>query len=805
MTFGAVNDISIVRTMLARAAQETQAAPSEAPVVVADTRPPPAPDGARYVVVRELGRGGMGRVDELFDRALGRRVARKACLPGAEDVHAALLLAEAQTCAQLEHPSIAPVYDVDTGDDGMPSYTMRVVPGRTFGDVLRERATDGARATLAQLLAVMRQVCLAVDYAHSRGVVHRDLKPDNVIVGAYGEVYVLDWGIAHLVEGASVVRDRDVQLGAAGTPGYMAPEQVVGGRIDARTDVFALGVMLYEIVAGGRPFDDVDAVSVLRRATSDLEVAAPSTRSLAPATDAFDSLILSAVSRSPDCRPASARALADAIDAFLDGERARLERLREADEKTREGEDARRSFEEHLADAERLRADAEQRLSTLSPWEAAETKAPAWALSAEGSRRGREAALSLAHAEAAFAAALSRVPDHPGARRGLAALYFRQLEAAEARGDADRMAQCLALARTYDDGDLRVELADEGELVVDAPPGTTLSIARVEPEGPLLVASRPSPLSVSSATRVASGSHVLVASHEGRTASYPVVVARAYAHRIELRLPEVPDGFVVVPGGPFLGSVNDASNRLSRHSLPDFAIATFPVTFGDYAQFLASLDDENVALRTPRHGDYPLMTKGRDGTFVIAGDVVEGPARRYVPASRELDLPVCCVSWWDAAAYVRWRRETTGRPFRLPTDLEWEKAARGADGRPYPMALSLDASFAKRRESRPEAAQLEPIGAFALDVSPYGVRDLAGGVADWTSTAADGTTLSDDEKEDPRDERQALWRGGSWSTITTGNQTRAAQLRHHRGTWVGFRVAMTLPPGSSLSVERLSS
>jgi serine/threonine-protein kinase len=199
------------------------------------------------------------------------------------------------------------------------------------------------------------------------------------------------------------------------------------------------------------------------------------------------------------------------------------------------------------------------------------------------------------------------------------------------------------------------------------------------------------------------------------------------------------------------------------------------------------------------------MTKGRDGTFVVAGDVVEGPARRYVPASRELDLPVCCVSWWDAAAYVRWRRETTGRPFRLPSDLEWEKAARGADGRPYPMALALDASFAKRRESRPEAAQLEPIGAFALDVSPYGVRDLAGGVADWTSTAADGTTLSDDEKEDPRDERQALWRGGSWSTITTGNQTRAAQLRHHRGTWVGFRVAMTLPPGSSLSVERLRS
>jgi serine/threonine-protein kinase len=803
VTFGTLHDLSAVRTMLAREGAPTASAPSDARVRVSEPAPPSSDDGSRYLLVRELGRGGMGRVDELFDRALGRRVARKACLPDAEDVHASLLLAEAQTCAQLEHPSVAPVYDVVTDDAGSPSYTMRVVAGRTLRDVLRERAADGAKTLLAPLLAVMRQVCLTVEYAHSRGVVHRDLKPDNVIVGSYGEVYVLDWGIAHLLEGASVVRDRDVSLTVAGTPGYMAPEQAIGGHIDARTDVFALGVMLYEIVAGGRPFEDADVASVLRRATRDFDVVAPSIRSPSVATDAFDSLILAAVSRDRERRPASARSLADAIDAFLDGERARAERAREADEKTREGEEARRSFDEHLAEAERLRDEAERRLATLAPWETAAAKAPAWALSSEASRRARDAALSLARAEAAFASALSRLPTHAGARRGMAALYYRQLLGAEARGDTDRAAQCLALARTYDDGELRLELADEGELVVDAPEGSTLALSRYEAEGPRLVATSPIPLEPHVPVRIPSGSHVLVATQGARTVRHPVVIARAFSHRASLVFPEVPSGFVVVPGGPFLAASADASGRLTPHELPDFAIATFPVTFGEYCQFLATLDDRDLARRTPRHGDYPLVTRnGR--AFVVADDVVEGPARRYAPGDRTLDLPVVCVSWWDAAAYVRWLRTTTGKPFRLPTDLEWEKAARGADGRAYPMATALDASFCKRRESRPEAAQLEPVGAFELDESPHGVRDLAGGVADWTATADGGGTLDDEEREDVADNRQALWRGGSWSTITTGNQTRAAQLRHHRGTWIGFRVALGLPEGSRMTSARMN-
>ena len=236
------------------------------PADVAKTLPP------RYHVVRALGRGCMGQVDEVFDRALGRSVAQKSVLPGKGEVHATLLVAEAQTCAQLEHPSIVPVYEIGADSEGNPHYTMRVVRGRTLRDVLvdNEDATK-AHPSLAQLLGILRQVCMAVDFAHSRGVVHRDLKPENVIVGAFGEVYVLDWGVAHVVDGSDVRRAAHDEF-MAGSPGYMAPEQALGGAIEARTDVFALGALLYEILSGQRPFADPDIQSIRLRAVTTLDV-----------------------------------------------------------------------------------------------------------------------------------------------------------------------------------------------------------------------------------------------------------------------------------------------------------------------------------------------------------------------------------------------------------------------------------------------------------------------------------------------------------------------------------------------------
>ena len=765
--------------------------------------------GERYMPIRELGRGGMGRVDVVFDRALGRPVAQKTVL---EPRHAGLLVAEAQICAQLEHPSIVPVYDLGSAA-GAPVYTMRVVRGRTLRDVLdaNERA-DGPRMGLTQLLGVLRQVCLAVDYAHSRGVVHRDLKPENVIVGEFGEVYVLDWGVAHVSPGSDINRSGALgpELTVAGSPGYMAPEQALGEEIGARTDLFALGVILYEVLSGRAPFEDRDLGSILRRIgrqTFPPPSAVDAARGI-PAV--FDPLVRACLRKDPAERPPSARFVADAIDAFLDGARARVERAREAAEHTLEGERARDAFEALDGEALRLWSDAETALAALRPWEPVERKLTAWNRLEQSRRLAAEAARALARAEAAFARALGRVPDHRRARAGLASLHFRQFESAEARGEPERMAQYLDLARAYDDGALELELANEGTLVVETTQPGEVTVARYEAAGVLLRAATARPLAPDEVIRLESGSYVVVARTEHAEVRYPLVIRRAQGHRLRLRIPhpgEVPEDMILIPGGPFMTFPSRSHRAIAAH-LPDFAIGRFPVTFREYSRFLTSIEDEDQRKkRTPGFVDVgALLLRSAAGEgWVLSPRCVEGEARKHIPAGRELDLPVHQISWYSATAYARWVATTTNRPYRLATDLEWEKAMRGADGRAFPMGNQLDPAFAKLRESRPEAPQPEPVGAFSLDESPYGVRDLAGGVGDWTSTSVDGAALPTlaAEGSAAADERQAVWRGGNWGSSATGQAMRYPMKLTARSGGVGFRLALSLDQndGSELVVE----
>ncbi|MCC6521765.1 MAG: serine/threonine protein kinase, partial [Polyangiaceae bacterium] len=540
---------------------------------------------ARYLPLRELGHGGMGRVDAVFDRALGRPVAQKT--PIDAEV-APLLVVEAQIGAQLEHPSIVPVYDVGRDPSGRPSYTMRVVNGRTLRDVLDagRAAGEGPRRGLAQLLGILRQVCLAVDYAHSRGVVHRDLKPENVIVGEFGEVYVLDWGVAYLTEASdirlSLEHERDASI--AGSPGYMAPEQALGGKLDGRADVYALGVILYEMLAGRSPFEhERDLSGVVARMVKPT-VPPPSVVAPGSVPTAFDEVVRGCLRRNPDERVPGARAIVDAIDRYLDAERERVEREREADARAAEGAEARRTMEALEREAAALGQQSEARLAELQPWEPTAVKEPLWELAERARRLEREAARERARAESAFTAALSRVPDHAAARAGLAALHFREFLAAEEAGDATRMAQHLELARSYDDGPLALELADEGALEIelvaqDARAAVTrapveLSIARYEARGMRLVPGEPRPLECGRRLVLGSGSdHVRARRRSGPGAEpepeevrYPLVVERAKLHKLRLRWPlpgEVPEGMVLVPGGPFL-ALPPGGQRLVR-------------------------------------------------------------------------------------------------------------------------------------------------------------------------------------------------------------------------------------------------
>ena len=217
-----------------------------------------APDaGERYVVHELIGRGGMGAVYRATDRALERDVALKVlALEGDGSALATQLGTEARVLAQLEHPGIVAVHDSGTLADGRPFYVMRLVRG--------ERLDVHARAlTRGDALRLFLGVCDAVAFAHARGVAHRDLTPANVMVGEFGQVLVLDWGLAARL-------GPDASL-AAGTPGFMAPEQRLADTpVDARSDVFGLGAILRSLM-------DSDAVprplaAIVAKAT-DLEQA----------------------------------------------------------------------------------------------------------------------------------------------------------------------------------------------------------------------------------------------------------------------------------------------------------------------------------------------------------------------------------------------------------------------------------------------------------------------------------------------------------------------------------------------------
>jgi serine/threonine-protein kinase len=245
----------------------------------------------RYDVLGEIASGGMGVVLRAYDRQLHREVALKLMHREREADPAMRLrfVEEAQLTGQLQHPGVPPVFERGELDDGRPYYTMKVVKGRTLGELLAPDPQDdeseraaGHRPDPARLLSIFEAICQAVAYAHGKGIIHRDLKPSNVMVGAFGEVQVMDWGLAKVLGAVrndevagSVVRtvrtessDSPVYTGTVGTPAYMPLEQAQGltDHVDTRADVFALGAILCKILTGAPAYTGRTPDEVLRKA-----------------------------------------------------------------------------------------------------------------------------------------------------------------------------------------------------------------------------------------------------------------------------------------------------------------------------------------------------------------------------------------------------------------------------------------------------------------------------------------------------------------------------------------------------------
>jgi tetratricopeptide (TPR) repeat protein/tRNA A-37 threonylcarbamoyl transferase component Bud32 len=290
-----------------------------------DSALPPAAIG-RYTVVRRLGEGGMGVV-YLADREdLGSRVALKVLRDAwVSPARRERFLLERRTLAQLNHPCIARIYDADTLADGTPWFAMEYVEGATLTEYCRARASS-----VHERLRLFRDVCGAVLHAHQRLIVHRDLKPSNILVTVDGTVKLLDFGIAKQLESIDAGGDETRTLVRLMTPAYAAPEQLRGERASLQTDVYALGVILYELLTGRRPFGLADrtpretdtakpAVPVERPSIAS-RTAAPRLAATAAAWADLDVLCFTAMHDDPERRYRTVEALARDVERFLKGQ-----------------------------------------------------------------------------------------------------------------------------------------------------------------------------------------------------------------------------------------------------------------------------------------------------------------------------------------------------------------------------------------------------------------------------------------------------------------------------------------------------
>ena len=300
----------------------------------------------RYTIQEEIGRGGMGSIlsvhDEDFDRELAMKVLRGkgGLFSGLDDAptprdEKARFFEEARITGRLQHPSIVPVHELGLDPDGKPYFTMKLVEGRTFRQIL-PLAREGREGwSVQRALGVLLRVCEAVGFAHDKGVIHRDLKPANLMVGSFGEVYVMDWGLARDLTRPEPprpeaeeqfdwetqefrTRDGDV----IGTPEYMSPEQATGRReeVGPLSDVFAMGAMLYELLTGQSPHGAKGSKSPVVRLAAAIGSQHAEVRRLAPDTPAeLCAICERAIESDPANRYPSMIELAEDLRAYLEG------------------------------------------------------------------------------------------------------------------------------------------------------------------------------------------------------------------------------------------------------------------------------------------------------------------------------------------------------------------------------------------------------------------------------------------------------------------------------------------------------
>ena len=744
----------------------------------------------QYEFDRLLGKGGMGEIWLTRDQRLERQVAIKVVRRGVKNPDEAsnALGDEARLTAGLQHPNIIPIHDIGITDDGGVFYAMKRVRGKSLRDILATLRIGGPATTerysLIKLVAILHKVCQAIAFAHAEGVLHRDLKPANIMVGDYGEVLIIDWGLARKkpprISGQPP--EPDEATIAQGTPSYLPPEEVRYGYLgnDERSDVYSLGALLYQILTWHPPFRkkrSEDFNVFIKRVVETAPIPPQQRAGARQLPPDLVSLATRCLQKRPEDRIQTAGEMALELVAHIEGTKAKAARQEEAALANASANAAVDRLGELQSQLHEMRVGLIAASADTPPWSTAEQRKLLYR--AETRIHECERDLLDAHNEAVeyFHQALSHVPEDRVALSGLADLYWDRFKGAEAVGaEQDRM-RFEALIRIFDEDRYRDRLRGEGELSIQTDPeGCQVELSRrLEMERRFVYTESrelgQTPIPPRSLQR---GRYLLtIEGLDGLVVRYPVNIDRGSQVLVDIPMHlQIPDGLLVIPRGPF---PYGESSGLTV-DLPAFAIGRFLVTFREYLEFIAFTREQDrfeAWMRLPRSRGIPGHHWKWDGSTYQ----LESPG-----VSIEPDFPVVGISQDDARTYCWWLSMNSGRQYRLPAEEEWEKAARGPDGRLYPWGNQFDPSFCLMRETRRGGSALEAVGSVPGDESPYGVRDMAGLVKEWCSSGTE------------QDEFWRPVRGGSWIDPSFAcNVTRRNGLPEDTtADDLGFRVVLDL-------------
>jgi eukaryotic-like serine/threonine-protein kinase len=682
-----------------------------------------------------LARGGSGWVFRAHDPVLQRDVAIKIGRADTGEAGRRQLIAEAQRTAQLDHPAVLPVNRLIVAD-GQVCIEYRLAPSATLATWLADPNQAPPRPT--DRLQALAAVASALRRAHAMGLVHGDLHPGNIAVSDGGSVYVLDW--AGPLDNAEPGR-------LSGAPTHAAPEVLEGQPATAASDVYALGVLAWELCAlrPMRPRLPGEELGVFlsRWQVKD----APTLPAWARGPTGLAALLGAALARDPAARPDMdrfAQLLADMLSGSVERGQ-RHARGRALLEKARDILARYRELGNRLSDEQRVVMVQRGKVPGHAPTAA---KQALWAAEdrVAGLEQQRVVCWLEAVSEATLAGALAPVGDE--ADEMLAELWWERMEDMERRDQTREVSLARAQIVARDPSRRGRALLAPCLLSLDVTPAdATVTLTPLAPDRRVLRPTSPTEHGGSiHRMELPEGSYLCTVCADGfEPLRYPVELTRGGHHHGTAQLwPDgtTPPGWVRMVGGSFrLGGDDQARAPLDRcrPTLDDLLVQVTPVTCAQYAAFLDALPPAEARSHAPG------WRSSVGGAAIVW---TEGPSGWSAPEDWHPEWPVIGVSQHDAEALARWMSDTRGMAVRLPSEEEWEKAARGVDGRSWPWGDSFDPNFAHMRGSlsgRPEPAI---VGRHPIDTSVWGCVDIAGNVQEWTSTlTGDGL---------------AVVRGGSW-------------------------------------------